>query len=105
MSPTLNKSSALQHFECSNVVEICNQIMFDFYPGLPHIHQVLYHVLYKTVIFSYISQFSLQLCTTYATNFIVKTQVEALYTHMRVSYVIRILFVLPVQVWNTWGLV
>jgi len=29
--------------------------------------------------------FSVQLCTTYATNFIIKTQVEALYTHMRVS--------------------
>ena len=26
------------------------------------------------------------LCTTYATNFIVKTQVEALYTHMRNEY-------------------
>lgn len=29
--------------------------------------------------------FPVQLCTTYATNFIIKTQVEALYTHMRVS--------------------
>ena len=36
MSPTLNGSSALQHFECSNVIEIRNGIMFDFYPGLPH---------------------------------------------------------------------
>ena len=27
----------LQCFECSNVIEIHNGIMFDFYPGLPHI--------------------------------------------------------------------
>jgi len=31
--------------------------------------------------------FSVQLCTTYATNFIIKTQVEALYTHMRNEYI------------------
>ena len=48
------------------------------------------YILCKTVMYNYIS---LQLCTTYATNFIVKTQVEALYTHMRVSHVILILFV------------
>ena len=36
MSPTLY-SSALQHFERGNAIEICNGIMFDFYPGLPHI--------------------------------------------------------------------
>ena len=33
MSPTLNKSSVLQRFECGNVVEICNHKMFDFLPG------------------------------------------------------------------------
>ena len=38
MSPTLNGSSALQHFEYSNAVKIRNRIMFDFYLGLPHIH-------------------------------------------------------------------
>ena len=37
ISPSLNGSSALQGFECSNAVEIHNGIMFDFYPGLPHI--------------------------------------------------------------------
>ena len=37
MSPALNGSSALQHFERSNAIEIRNGIMFDFYPGLPHI--------------------------------------------------------------------
>ena len=37
MGPTLSRSTALQHFERSNAVEIRNRIMFDFYPGLPHI--------------------------------------------------------------------
>ena len=31
------RSTALQCSECGNAVEICNGIMFDFYPGLPHI--------------------------------------------------------------------
>ena len=38
MSPALNISSALQLFERSNAIEIRNGIMFDFYPGLPHMH-------------------------------------------------------------------
>ena len=33
MSPTLNGSSTLEHFEYSNAIEIHNRIMFDFYPG------------------------------------------------------------------------
>ena len=37
MSPAFNGSSVLQCFECGNMVEICNGIMFHFYPGLPHI--------------------------------------------------------------------
>ena len=37
MNPTLNGSSALEHFKRSNAIEIRNVIMFDFYPGLPHI--------------------------------------------------------------------
>ena len=36
MSLALNGSSALEHFECSNVIEIRNGKMFNFYPGLPH---------------------------------------------------------------------
>ena len=36
MSPALNGSSTLEHFERSNASEIRNRIMFDFYPGLPH---------------------------------------------------------------------
>ena len=38
MSPALNGSSMLERFEHSNVIEIRNGIMFDFYPGLPHMH-------------------------------------------------------------------
>jgi len=41
MSPILNRSSALQHFERSNAVEIRNGRMFDFYLGLPHIYMKL----------------------------------------------------------------
>ena len=39
MSPTPNGSSALvkEHFERSYAIEICNEIMFDFYLGLPHV--------------------------------------------------------------------
>ena len=38
MSPAFNGSSALEHFERSNEIEIHNGIMFDFYPGLPHMY-------------------------------------------------------------------
>ena len=37
INPALNGSSVLERFECSNVIEICNRIMFDFYLGLPHL--------------------------------------------------------------------
>ena len=37
MSPTFNGSFALQRFERDNAINIRNRIMFDFYPGLPHI--------------------------------------------------------------------
>ena len=37
LCPTLNGSSALQHFKLGKMIEIRNGIMFDFYPGLPHI--------------------------------------------------------------------
>ena len=40
MGSTPNGSSALQHFERCNALEIRNRIMFDFYPGLPHIQVV-----------------------------------------------------------------
>ena len=47
MSPTLN--SALQRFEHGNTIEIHNLIMFNFYPGLPHIYIYIY-ILLKLVI-------------------------------------------------------
>ena len=37
MSPSLNGSSTLERFECSNASKIRNGIIFDFYLGLPHI--------------------------------------------------------------------
>lgn len=36
ISPTHNGNTALQHFKRDNVIEICNETTFDFYPGLPH---------------------------------------------------------------------
>ena len=36
LSPALNRSSVLEHFERSNASEIHNGIMFDFHPELPH---------------------------------------------------------------------
>ena len=42
MSPALNGSSEIQHFEHADAIEIRDGIMFVFYLGLPHIQ-------YKTV--------------------------------------------------------
>ena len=36
MSPVFNESSLLQHFKCDNTIKLCNRIMFNVYPGLPH---------------------------------------------------------------------
>ena len=36
MSSARNGSTALQCFECGNAFAIRKGIMFDFYPGLPH---------------------------------------------------------------------
>ena len=41
MSPAFNGSYALERFERSKAIEIRNGIMFDFYPGLPHIYNNL----------------------------------------------------------------
>ena len=46
MSPAFNRSSALERFEHSNEIEIHNRIMFDFYPGLPHIHTIYTRSIY-----------------------------------------------------------
>ena len=43
ISPTLNGSSVVEHFERSNGIEIHNEIMFNFYLGLPHNYILLIH--------------------------------------------------------------
>ena len=37
MSPALNGCSMLEHFKRSNATEVHYGIMFNFYPGLPHV--------------------------------------------------------------------
>ena len=37
MSPALNGSSAMRHFEGSDAIKIRDGIIFDFYTRLPHI--------------------------------------------------------------------
>ena len=41
ISPSLN---GLERFKSSNVIEIRNSIMFNFYPGLPHILHIFIHI-------------------------------------------------------------
>ena len=36
MSPTLSGSSVLWHVKLGDALEICDGIIFNFYPGLPH---------------------------------------------------------------------
>ena len=45
MSPVLSRSSALHRVKLGDVLELRDGIMFDFYPGLPHIHVHVYTVL------------------------------------------------------------
>ena len=40
MSPALNGSSAIRRFKHSDVIEIRNGIIFDFYTGLPHVSRI-----------------------------------------------------------------
>ena len=37
ISPALNRSTVLQHFEHDNTIEIRNGVVIDFYPGLPDV--------------------------------------------------------------------
>ena len=53
MSKALNESSALQHLECGNVIKICNGIMFDFYPGMPHLQTCFFQKYQTTIIWEY----------------------------------------------------
>ena len=38
MRPTCNGNTVLQCLERRNAIKICNEIMFNFYPGLPHMY-------------------------------------------------------------------
>ena len=38
MNPALNRNTALQRFERDSAVELRNEIIFEFYPGLPHMY-------------------------------------------------------------------
>ena len=42
----LNGSAVLERYEYGNAIKIQNEIMFNFYPGLPHIcnHCVTFHI-------------------------------------------------------------
>ena len=41
MSPALTRSSAIWCFEGSDAFEVCEEITFNFYTGLPHLHLCL----------------------------------------------------------------
>ena len=41
MSPALNENSEISCFECNDTIEICNGMMFIFYPGLPLLSSIL----------------------------------------------------------------
>ena len=53
MSPGLNRSFVLQRFEHSNMVELCNRIMFDFYLG-PATYSIQVHIFFIILINSHI---------------------------------------------------
>ena len=68
MSPTLNGSTALQCFERGNAVKTHNGIMFNFYPGLPHISNIPSHNWGKPEWAPHYS--TTDLCTVYACWFV-----------------------------------
>ena len=51
MSPAVNGSTVLQCFKRGSAVEIHNIIMFDFYPGLPHMElaRIVVHVIVRLI--------------------------------------------------------
>ena len=52
MSLAFNRSTALQRFECGNVIEICNERMFNFYLGLSQIGFSAYQRSYHSLLFT-----------------------------------------------------
>ena len=59
MSPALNKSSVVRHFECGSAIIICSAIIFDFYTGLPHMY---------TAYFDHIAAFEAVMQSKYMTE-------------------------------------
>ena len=51
----------LQRFERSNAIEIRNGIVFDFYPGLPHMYIV--HTIYTQYIIYTHMYYYIHTCT------------------------------------------
>ena len=60
MSPALKRITALQHFECGNAVEIHNGIIFNFYPGLPHVLFLMCRLL--CIVLSILGNVTKELC-------------------------------------------
>ena len=54
MSPALNGSSTIWHFEGNNVIEICDEITFDFYMGLHHVFAIILGVFCFVLAFYFI---------------------------------------------------
>ena len=52
MSHALNGSAVLQRFERGNEVEIRNGMMFDFFPGLPHMRELDNTLMHKATSFA-----------------------------------------------------
>ena len=65
MNPALNGSSALERFERGNAIEICNGIMFDFYPGLAHMYVCILGVRICSVCLACTSMTSELTCVDY----------------------------------------
>ena len=63
MSPALNGSSTLERLERSNASEIRKGIMFDFYPGLPHmLIEVHVNIVYASHLYAVSVYMCLCLC-------------------------------------------
>ena len=66
VSLALNGSSALERFKHGNVIEICNEIMFDFLPGTAtHTHALTTHAVDYTVHFHLVHTTSTALKSVY----------------------------------------
>ena len=72
MSPTLNRSSVMWHFEHGDVMEISDRMIFDFYKQLLtsiliSLVAVVCTILKKSVLYSLYHLFSLGYCLIFHT--------------------------------------